>query len=76
MNILKVGHVEKLTFLDVGVNETAETIGDELFHQGRICKYCAVNTDIEDQELLKWFHGTCWQNYRKSNIVYPMPKYA
>jgi len=47
---------------------------NDLFKCGRICKYCGINMDTTDLESLKFFHGTCWQEYRKNNQVYPLPE--
>jgi hypothetical protein len=47
---------------------------DDLFNCGRICKYCGINMDTTDLESLKFFHGTCWQEYRKNNELYPFPE--
>ena len=47
---------------------------DDLFSCGRICKYCGINMDTVDLESLKFFHGTCWQEYRKNNELYPLPE--
>jgi len=30
--------------------------------------------DTADLESLKFFHGTCWQEYRKNNELYPFPE--
>jgi hypothetical protein len=46
------------------------------FTGGRICDYCAINMDIKDMDILFFFHGTCWQQYRKDGKHYPMPRYA
>jgi hypothetical protein len=43
------------------------------FKGGRICKYCGINMDIEDLDILEFIHGTCWQQYRKNGEIYPMP---
>ncbi|MFZ0328676.1 MAG: hypothetical protein WBP64_03145 [Nitrososphaeraceae archaeon] len=44
--------------------------------EGRLCKYCGLNFDTKLVEILTDVHGTCWQQYRRNNEVYPMPKYA
>jgi hypothetical protein len=43
------------------------------FKGGRICKYCGINMDIKDMDILEFIHGTCWQQYRKNGEIYPMP---
>lgn len=43
------------------------------FKGRRICKYCGINMDIEDLDILEFIHGTCWQQYRKNGEIYPMP---
>jgi len=48
----------------------------KLFEGPRICKYCGINIDIKDIELLKFFHETCWQQYRINNEVYEMPAHT
>ena len=45
----------------------------DLFNCGRICKYCGIDIDTADLESLQFFHGTCWQEYRKNNQIYPFP---
>ena len=47
---------------------------NDLFNCGRICKYCGINVDTTNLENLKFFHGTCWQEYRKHNEVDPFPE--
>jgi hypothetical protein len=44
--------------------------------KGRICDYCGINMDIPWLNVLKFFHGDCWKQYRKDGKIYPMPKYA
>jgi len=39
----------------------------------RICKYCGWNMDEPDLEILNFLHSDCWKEYRKNNLVYPMP---
>lgn len=92
MEILRLGEIEKLTILEFScecrekehvfehellVQDIARIeLGEELFHKGRMCKFCSINIDIEDQDILQFFHGTCWQEYRRNGLIYPMPKYA
>lgn len=33
-----------------------------------------INMDTTDLESLKFFHETCWEQYRKNNEVYPFPE--
>jgi hypothetical protein len=54
--------------------EKQPPISGDLFNCGRICKYCGINMDTKDLESLNFFHGTCWQEYRKNNEVYPFPE--
>jgi len=49
------------------------TFMDNYFKGGRICKYCGINMDIADLDILEFIHGTCWQQYRKNGETYPMP---
>ncbi len=46
---------------------------ENYFKGGRICKYCGINMDIADLDILEFIHGTCWQQYRKNGEIYPMP---
>ena len=46
----------------------------ENYFKGSICKYCDINMDIRDLDMLYFFHDTCWQEYGKNGEVYPMPK--
>ena len=46
---------------------------ENYFKGSRICKYCGINMDIKDLDMLYFFHDTCWQEYRKNGEVYPMP---
>ena len=39
----------------------------------RMCKYCGWNIDEPDLEILNFLHSDCWKEYRKDNLVYPMP---
>jgi hypothetical protein len=55
-------------------NNKPHTSNNDLFTRGRICKYCGINIDTADLESLEFFHETCWQEYRKSNEVYPFPE--
>ncbi|MDW0137076.1 MAG: hypothetical protein QN648_11155 [Nitrososphaeraceae archaeon] len=48
---------------------------ENYFKGSRICKYCGINMDIKDLDMLYFFHDTCWQEYRKNGEVYPMPKH-
>jgi hypothetical protein len=57
-----------------GSGKSKKKIKTDLFNQGRICKYCGVNMDTTDMEALRFFHATCWQQYRINNEVYPFPK--
>jgi hypothetical protein len=56
------------------LNRNQYSLADDLFNCGRICKYCGINIDTGDLESLKFFHGTCWQEYRKNNELYPFPE--
>src|SRR2546421_12213101 len=58
------------------LNRNQYSVPDDLFNCGRICKYCGINIDTGDLESLKFFHGTCWQEYRKNNELYPFPENA
>lgn len=49
------------------------TFMDNYFKGGRICKYCGINMDIADLDILEFIHGTCWQQYRKNGEIYPTP---
>jgi hypothetical protein len=42
----------------------------------RICKYCGWNIDEPDLEILSFLHSDCWKEYRKNNLVYPMPEHV
>jgi hypothetical protein len=49
---------------------------EDLWIGGRICNYCGVNMDSPHVDEVRFFHETCWQEYRKAGRLYPMPKYA
>ena len=55
-------------------NKKPHACNDNLFNCGRLCKYCGINIDTADLENLKFFHGTCWQEYRKHDEVDPFPE--
>jgi hypothetical protein len=55
-------------------NKEPHLYNDDLFNCGRLCKYCGINIDTTDLEDLKFFHGKCWQEYRKHNEVDPFPE--
>jgi len=48
---------------------------ENYFKGSRICKYCDINMDIRDLDMLYFSHDTCWQEYGKNGEVYPMPKH-
>ena len=48
---------------------------ENYFEGSRICKYCGINMDTKDLDILWFFHNTSWQEYRKNGEVYPMPKH-
>ena len=74
MEILRLGDIEKLSIIDFKCEcREKENHYYDLFHGGRICKFCAINMDIKDQDILQFFHGTCWQDYRRNGLVYPLP---
>ena len=39
----------------------------------RICRYCGWNIDEPDLEILTFLHSDCWKEYRRNNLLYPMP---
>ena len=58
-----------------GYNRWRNLIMENYFKGSRICKYCDINMDIRDLDMLYFFHDTCWQEYGKNGEVYPMPKH-
>lgn len=41
--------------------------------KSKICPLCGINTEIDDIEILDFFHSDCWIEFRKKGIPYKEP---